>query len=274
MIPKIVHYCWFGGAPLPKLAQKCIESWEKYFPEYEIKEWNESNFDLNCCDYVREAYEKKKWAFVSDYARFYVLYQYGGLYFDTDVEVIKDMSDIVASGAFLGCERLDKTNQGYSIGVNPGLGLGVPPKFKLYEEILEEYQNSHFINSDGSINYRTVVDRTTDILIKHGLSDCDSIQKIAEVTIYPSEYFCPMDYGTGTLQITDKTRSIHWYDASWLDERMKKRRCRSEKIKNLFKGTTGVKLSKVYMSGSYYWEWISTGKFGIIKDKILRKLKR
>ena len=99
MTPKIIHYCWFGGNPLPDDAKKCIGSWKKFFPEYEIKEWNERNFDVNCCDYVKEAYAAKKWAFVSDYARFWILYHEGGLYFDTDVEVIKDMSDIIAKGA-------------------------------------------------------------------------------------------------------------------------------------------------------------------------------
>ena len=104
MIPKIIHYCWFGGNPLPELAIKCIESWKKYLPDYEIKEWNESNFDINCCAYVREAYEAKKWAFVSDYARFWILYQHGGLYFDTDVELIKSIDDLIVKGAFMGCE--------------------------------------------------------------------------------------------------------------------------------------------------------------------------
>lgn len=99
MIPKVVHYCWFGGNQLPDDAKKCIESWRKFFPEYEIKEWNERNFDVNCCDYVKEAYAAQKWAFVSDYARFWILYHEGGLYFDTDVEVIKDMSDIIAPPA-------------------------------------------------------------------------------------------------------------------------------------------------------------------------------
>ena len=98
-IPKIIHYCWFGGNPLPELAQKCIESWKKYCPDYEIKRWDETNFDLDCCDYVREAYQEKKWAFVSDYARFKILYEYGGVYFDTDVELIKPIDDIVEKGA-------------------------------------------------------------------------------------------------------------------------------------------------------------------------------
>lgn len=266
MIPKIIHYCWFGGNPLPEIAVKCINSWKKYFPDYEIKEWNEKNFDLNCCEYVKEAYHAKKWAFVSDYARFWILYNYGGLYFDTDVEVIRDMSDIVANGAFMGCEVADKCA--------PGLGLGVNPGLDLYKELLENYQQSHFLNSDGSNNYETVVDRTTNILKKHGFKESNKIQKIADIMLYPPEYFCPMDYATGKLNVTENSRSIHWYDASWLDDRMKKRRSRSEQIRNIVDGKMGVQLSKIYMTGSYYWEWITTGKWFIIKQKILNKVKK
>lgn len=270
MIPKVIHYCWFGGNPLPDLAKKCIASWKKFFPEYEIKEWNESNFNLEYCDYVKEAYQAKKWAFVSDYVRFWALYHEGGLYFDTDVEVIKDMNDIIGHGSFMGCEVLDKR----TVRVAPGLGLGFEPGTSLFKEILDDYQKSHFLNVDGSINYTTVVDRTTDILKKHGFIEEDRIQQVAGVTIYPKEYFCPMDYGTGKLDLTENTRSIHWYDASWLDERMKKRRKRSEKIRNLFPSEIGVRLSKIYMSASYYWEWVRNGQFNLIKEKIFGKFKR
>ena len=266
MIPKVIHYCWFGENPLPELAVKCIASWKKFFPDYEIKEWNEKNFDLNCSDYVKEAYSAKKWAFVSDYARFWILYNYGGVYFDTDVEVIKDMSDIIERGAFMGCETSDKCAPGLGLGVNPGLGL--------YKKILDDYCDSHFLNTDGSYNYTTVVERTTNLLVRYGFEDSNEIQKIEDVYIYPKEYFCPMDYTTGKLHITDKSRSIHWYDASWLDERMKIRRHRSETIRNRFKGNFGKIISKVYMSGSYYWEWISTGDFETIKRKITNKIKR
>ena len=106
MIPKIIHYCWFGRNPLPDSAKKCIESWRKFFPEYEIKEWNEDNFDVHLIPYVEEAYNAKKYAFVSDYARFWILYFYGGVYFDTDVEVIRPMDDILAKGGFMGSTRL------------------------------------------------------------------------------------------------------------------------------------------------------------------------
>lgn len=211
MIPKMIHYCWFGGNPLPADAKRCIESWERFFPEYEIKEWNERNFDINCCDYVKEAYAAKKWAFVSDYARFWVLYHEGGLYFDTDVEVIKDMSDIIERGSFMGCEIDNHCIHG--LGVNPGLGLGASPGLCLYKEILDYYERLHFFSGENITE--TVVTHTSQILRSHGWIGNGKIEQIADVTIYPPEYFCPMDYKTGKLDITPNTRSIHWYTASW-----------------------------------------------------------
>ena len=123
MIPKVIHYCWFGRNPLPTSAQRCIASWRIFLPDYEIKEWNEDNFNVNIIPYTQQAYEAKKYAFVSDYARFWVLYHYGGLYFDTDVEIIKSFDDIVDNGAFMGLE-IDGTKEGSKIAINPGLGLG------------------------------------------------------------------------------------------------------------------------------------------------------
>lgn len=209
MIPKKIHYCWFGGNSLPELALKCIESWKKFCPDYEIIEWNENNFDINCCDYVKEAYAAKKWAFVSDYARFKILYEYGGLYFDTDVEMIKPFNDIVSNGGFMGRER------GHDFMVAPGLGLGAEPHSKLIGEFLEAYHSRHFVLSDGSLNLKTVVDYTTELLKKYGLKTTNEIQKIEGITIYPQEYFCPMDYDTGELNISPETHSIHRYTASW-----------------------------------------------------------
>ena len=132
-IPKIIHYCWFGGKELPESAKKCIDSWKRFFPDYKIKEWNESNFDINYCDYTKEAYEAKKWAFVSDVARFKILYENGGFYFDTDVEVIKSFDDIISNGAFMGFENDKKCL------VNPGLGLGVEAGNQFYKEMLDLY---------------------------------------------------------------------------------------------------------------------------------------
>lgn len=208
MIPKKIHYCWFGGKPLNQLGEKCLASWKRFFPDYEIIEWNESNFDVNCCQYVKEAYEAKKWAFVSDYARFKILYEQGGVYFDTDVEVIKSFNDILREGNFMGCENEVSA-------VNPGLGLAVAPGLGLIKEILEDYEKDSFLNPDGSLDLSTIVTRTTDILKRHGLQDVNEIQNVADVKIYPREYFCPMDLSTGKVDITPNTYSIHWYAGSW-----------------------------------------------------------
>lgn len=211
VIPKVIHYCWFGGNQLPELAKICIDSWKKYLPDYEIKEWNETNFDLNSCEYIKEAYNCKKWAFVSDYARFWILYNYGGLYFDTDVEIINPLDDIIKCGSFMGFENMGNSE----LEVAPGLGLGANQGLGLYREILDMYEGSHFINEDGTLNLLTVVDRTTNILKKHGLKNENEKQTIEGVTIYPFDYFCPIDCATGKKSITSNTRSIHWYMDSW-----------------------------------------------------------
>ena len=211
MIPKIIHYCWFGRNPLPELAQKCIESWKKYCPDYEIKRWDETNFDLDCCDYVRKAYQEKKWAFASDYARFKILYENGGIYFDTDVELIKPIDDIVEKGAFMGLEKSSK------VSVATGLGLAANIGLSLLEEILDSYHHSHF-EKDTNGSYVTVVTRVTNIILKHGDILPNKISEVEGITIYPSEYFCPLDFYTGKMTITNNTRSIHHYTASWLNK--------------------------------------------------------
>lgn len=207
---KKVHYCWFGGNSLPKLSKKCIASWKKFMPDYEIIEWNESNFNLECCDYVKEAFSAKKWAFISDYARFWILYNYGGLYFDTDVELIAPIDDIISRGSFMGLETVGV--------VAPGLGIGSEPVNWLYKEILDYYNSIKFFKYPGVPNEGNVVSITTNILIKHGFDVSDnSIQNIEGINIYPAEYFCPLDYLTGELRKTENTRSIHHYMGSWID---------------------------------------------------------
>ena len=209
MIPKIIHYCWFGRNPLPPLAQNCIESWKKYLPDYEIKEWNEDNFDINITQYTKEAYEAKKYAFVSDYARFWILYNYGGIYFDTDVEVIAPLSDIIQKGAFMGIESDEETT------VNPGLGIGAFPHMEFYKEILEKYQSLSFINHDNTLNLKTIVEYTTETLNLYGLSSTTDVQHINDIFIYPSEYFCPISIKDGKLRKTSNTKTIHHFAQSW-----------------------------------------------------------
>lgn len=221
MIPKMIHYCWFGGQPLPTLAKKCIASWQKYLPDYQIKEWNESNFDVHMIPYTREAYDAKKYAFVSDYARFWILYKYGGVYFDTDVEVIRPMEKVIAQGPFMACE-LDGTTSNEMLSVAPGLGLGVNPGLGLYKELLDMYATLHFIQEDRSLNLKTVVQYTTDLLLTHGLhAPVLKPQWVADVWIYPKEYFCPL-FGR-YIRFTKNTYTIHHYMSSWKKYGFRKR---------------------------------------------------
>lgn len=218
MIPKVINYCWFGRNPLPESAVKCINSWKKFLPDYEIKEWNEDNFDVNIIPYTQEAYTSKKYAFVSDYARFWILYNFGGLYFDTDVEIIKSIDDIVERGPFMGVE-VEATSRGKTPLVAPGLGLGVNPGLGLYKELLDYYEPLHFWDKDGKPNEITIVHHTTNVLVANGLQPVNEIQYVAGIWIYPKEYFNPLNDNTGVLKITDNTRSIHWYSKTWEKER-------------------------------------------------------
>lgn len=214
-IPKVIHFCWFGGKPLPDLAKKCIASWEKYLPDYEIKRWDESNFDVNQIPYTSQAYSAKKYAFVSDYARFKILYEEGGLYFDTDVEVIRSMEDIINRGPFMGCENKYSAQLDASkLNVNPGLGIGTFPGHPFYRIILDLYSTLRFYNVDGSLNLKTVVQITTELLVRYGLSGTSHEQLVKGIYIYPWDYFCPMS-PTLVLNLTKNSRTIHHFSASW-----------------------------------------------------------
>ncbi len=258
-IPKKIHYCWFGRSELPELAIRCINSWKKYFPDYEIVEWNEDNYDVNKILYTSEAYNAKKYAFVSDYARFDILYHEGGIYFDTDVEVIKKFDKILDNGAFMGCEKDYSPDRkkimvapGLGLAVNPGLGLAVNPGLGLYKDILDYYNTLKFINSDGSFNLHTIVEYTTQILIQKGLKNKSGLQYVAGITIYPKEYFCPKDIETKELTITENTYSIHHYDSSWAETYDKAAGIRGPKLKKIFGKYIGTKLNLfIYLIQKY-----------------------
>lgn len=223
-IPKTIHYCWFGGSKLPNSAEKCIDSWKKHLPEHEIKRWDESNFDVNMISYTRAAYKAKKYAFVSDYARYWILYNHGGLYFDTDVEIISGIDDIIAQGAFMGCETPCRSNEDVTAGnssvrgvpwVNPGLGLGISKDHDIIGEILTIYDTMEFTLPDHKSELENVVSITTRVLYGHGFKNSPDIQSIKGINIYPSDYFCPISTEDGKLRLTSNTRSIHWFDQSW-----------------------------------------------------------
>ena len=217
MIPKVIHYCWFGRGEKSPLMKKCIKSWEKHFPDFEIKEWNEDNFDVNIIPYTKDAYAAKKYAFVSDYARFWILYHHGGIYFDTDVEVIRPMDDIIEKGPFMGFE-LDNVDSALpTLSINPGLGLGAEKKNPIFAEILNRYEQLTFYLSNGERNPFTMIPMVTEMMQEKGLRLVDELQTVESITIYPNEYFNPFDDITGVLRKTPNTRTIHWYAKTWAD---------------------------------------------------------
>ncbi len=231
-IPKIIHYFWFGGNPKPKIVLDCIESWKKKMPEWQIKEWNEYNYDIHCCKYVEKAYQMKKWAFVSDYARFDVLNKYGGIYLDTDVELLKEIPAKFFENPFTAVD-----SNGL---VAPGLILALPSNYWLSKKVLESFCDEIFndckMNSDVTINTRV-----NKIIKKMGYIEKDEYQKLNDLHIYPSEFFCGYDVNIHEYRITKNTISVHHYASSWMSEgQLKKRKCQAV-IKKII-GVKGYKL--------------------------------
>lgn len=215
MIPKTIHYCWFGGSQLPALALKCMKSWERFCPDYEVVRWDESTFDLSAAPiYVRQAYEAKKWAFVSDYARLQVVYEHGGIYLDTDVELVKSPDSLLGYSAYFGFEDAEH--------IATGLGFGAEPHAPILAEMLEDYQHLSFVQEDGSLDLTPCPIRNTEMLMRVGLMCDNSFQVLpGNIAVFPTDYFCPLDYYTGVLKKTENTVSIHRYASSWYTEKEK-----------------------------------------------------
>ena len=235
MIPKIIHYCWFGGNPLDEVSLKCINSWKKYFPEYEIIQWNERNFDISQMDFMQKAYNDKKWAFVSDVARLLVIYKYGGLYFDTDVEVISDYKDILRDDldGFLGFE---KTN-----AVSTGLGFGAVKNHPFIKNLIDIYKELDYDQYIDRLSEIACPILTTELLTKNGYIIEDRLQKCCGFEIYPSDYFSPIDYASGKMIRTERTHSIHWYNASWNTAESKEELVVAQRMRRIF----GTKLGDI-----------------------------
>lgn len=235
MIPKVIHYCWFGRNKLPKLAIECIESWKKNLPDYKIIEWNEDNFDINSNQYVKEAYESKKWAFVTDYVRLYVLKEYGGIYMDTDVEVTQNLDEFLNCGAFSGFE----SNNYIPTGI-----IGAEKDNKWIERMLQEYDNKKFIKEDGSYDMTTNVVLITDITKKEfNIKLNNTYQELKHrVIMYPSDYFCPKSYETGKIRKTKNTYAIHHFSGSWHSDEEKKIRKRKMMLTKVFSEKTALRI--------------------------------
>ncbi len=205
-IPKIIHYCWFGGAPMPKLARKCLQSWKKYCPDYEIRCWNEENFNLHYNTYVREAYEAKKWAFVADVARLHALVNHGGIYLDTDVELLRSPDDLLHYEAVSGFEAEERLQTGF---------MACRPGHEMFRLFLEDYNNRRFIREDGRYDVTTNVERITRHCLAHGLVLNNSQQTLGNLMLFPYDYFCPKDWATAAMRLSENTYAIHHFNGSW-----------------------------------------------------------
>ena len=210
MIPKTIHYCWFGGKEKPAEVKRFIETWKKYCPDFTIKEWNEENFNLDFNRYCRGAYDAKKWAFVSDVARLWALYHEGGIYMDTDVEVVRPLDDLLRHKAFLGFEGTQwiATNMMGTEAHNPVIG-----------RFLKAYDQRTFFKPDGSMDLTTNVEEWTSLLTReYGLVLDGQQQQVSDFMIYPSDYFTPYDYLNGKVSRTPNTYTIHWFNQSWVGQ--------------------------------------------------------
>ena len=240
-IPKVIYYCWFGRGKMPALYKKCIASWRKYCPDYKIICISEDNFDIDQNRYAKEAYDAGKWAFVSDYARLKVLYDNGGIYLDTDVEIIKPFDSLIEETGYMGFD-----DDGV---VSTGLGFACEKGNELVGALLRDYDDISFILPDGSYDITPCPERNTRVMQKLGLDINNKNQIFMGMHMFPEDYFCPMKYYTGKKIITDNTYSIHHFSASWTSATAKR---------TLFlKRLVGVKMyDKLYGKFLHKCKWL------------------
>jgi hypothetical protein len=211
LIPKKIHYCWFSGNPIPDSLKRCMETWEKFCPDYEIIRWDESNYDISWSPYMVQAYERKKWGFVPDVARLDILYRHGGIYLDTDVELVRGLDELLYQPAFCGVEKWGV--------INPGGCSGAQQGNHAIKTILEIRQNETFVLADGTCNSISSGYADTMGICRLGMSPNGKTQTISTtITVYASEFFHPFDYASGETVVTENTFSIHHFSGTWLGE--------------------------------------------------------
>jgi|SRR5690625_1079484 len=263
MIPRKIHYCWFGGNPLPEIARSCIDSWRRYCPEYEIVRWDESNCDLNANEFVRSAAENKKWAFVSDYYRLKVVEKYGGVYLDIDVELLKPLDDLLIFNGFMGFELGDDKL------VNTGLGFGAIANHPIVVALRENYEKASFIKDDGSLDMTPCPQRDTKVLSSLGLVRNNKKQNILGMTILPPEYLSPIGF-LGEENFTINTYSVHHFNASWLTEIQRERNLRKKKFRERF----GKKIGSILHLSAISYEEIKYNGIVSFFNQVLAYIKR
>lgn len=222
-IDKVIHYCWFGKTEIPKHLQKCIDSWKRYCPDYEIIRWDESNYDITKNKYMKDAYDTGKWGFVPDFARLDIIYKYGGFYLDTDVELIKSLDALRGNDMYCGFESAHK--------VALGLGFGAIKEHRIVKKMLDQYDNLVFDNENliASPCYQT------DVLCTEGVQANNTFQKMEDFVVYPSEVLAPVgSYRLGS-GITQNTVSIHHFDASWVENKLELKKKQEETLDQYYK---------------------------------------
>ncbi|SFG80587.1 glycosyltransferase family 32 protein [Oribacterium sp. WCC10] len=209
MIPKVIHFCWLSGDPYPDSIKKCLESWGKLLPDYEIKLWSKDTFDINSVQWVKEAYEAKKYAFAADYIRFWALYNYGGIYLDSDIEVLKSYDTFLNHKCFMGFEYL---------GIPEAATIGAEPGLDWIKSCLDYYEGKSFYDSDGNMRVDAVPYLIRLVLkgkYKRELRDNGNVLNLGELVIYPYQVFSPKNYYTDEIQSNDDTISIHRFASAW-----------------------------------------------------------
>lgn len=237
MIPKIIHFCWLSGEPYPNLIDKCIKSWKEKLSDYEIMCWDSEHFDINSCKYTKEAFAEKKYAFASDYIRLYALYNFGGIYLDSDIEVLKSFDELLSLKAFTCFQKMSMTLSPWIIGCEKGNVI--------IKEFLDYYKDRSFYDANGKINLTPNPYPFTAICKKHGLVLKDEKQNLDQITIFPHDYFCPYNPSNDLLEITDNTYTIHYFNAEWMDENQKRRRKKKQEITKKYGRYLGL--------GMYAW---------------------
>lgn len=226
LIPPVIHYCWFGGKELPDLYKKCIDSWHRFCPDYEIKEWNETNCDVSETLFTKQAYEVGKYGFVPDYFRLKIIYENGGIYLDTDVEVLKNLDELRYNSAFCGME--------FPGEVNLGLGFGAEKEYPVMKELIKRYRQMPFIYEDGTYNEVISPIYQTKDLMEMGMQYGTGLQKLDGLTIYPVEVLSPKNINTGEYSVTDYSYALHHYDGSWVNgKRLEEKIKRAERVAKL-----------------------------------------
>lgn len=266
-IPKIIHYCWVGGKPKPRSVQYCIESWRRACPDYEIVEWNESNYDFKKNKYMREAYEAEKWGFVPDYARLDIIYEHGGVYLDTDVELLKPIDKLLENDAFAGFEN---TGDGEYF-VNFGQGFGAAAGNDVIRSARDMYDSMSFLNADGTPSLLASPHFTTECLVSFGLVRENRDQSLDDIKIYASDVLCPKCFRTGKTKKSARTVSIHHFEASWVDEKLKRDMAHQQKLKRVLGECLGGRA--LYIESvikKYTFRELTAKVLLLIKQRVIR----